>query len=84
MRPSHERVKAAGARDQCISGPKMQVICVAENNLRAKSLKLFCRNAFHRGARADRHERGRVNDAVRQPELSAARAAVARADAEER
>ena len=39
VRPADERVQAAGARDQLVAGPQVQVVGVAEDDLRAGVLR---------------------------------------------
>ena len=76
MRPADERVQAAGARDQLVAGTQVQVVGVAEDDLGARILDVAVRDALHRAARADRHERRRLHDAVRRRQHAAPRRAV--------
>src|SRR5262245_17179194 len=76
MRPADEGVQTAGARDERVAGSKMQVIRIAENDLRARVLDVTERDSLDRAARPHRHEARRLDDAVRRREGSAARAAV--------
>ncbi len=65
MRPRHEPVKSAHRANQLMPRPQIQVIGVAENDLRAKAFEIRLRLAFHRGGRAYRHKRGRFDHSMR-------------------
>jgi hypothetical protein len=69
-------MEAATARDEIVAGPQIQVIGVAEQNVRAERLELLVRDALDRTLGADRHERRRLDDAMRRRHPSAARAGV--------
>ena len=75
-------MEAARARDEIVARTKVQVIRVGEQDLGAKVLQLLDRHALDGAARADRHERRRLDDAVREGETAAARTAVPRDDLE--
>ena len=61
----HEFVQAAKICDQVLAGPKMQMIGVRENNLRAKIFEIMRVQTFDRCLRADRHKDRRLYVAVR-------------------
>jgi hypothetical protein len=63
--PAGEGVQPAQIRDQLVTGPEMQVIRVAEDDLRADGAKLVRVEALHRPLRADGHEGGRADLSVR-------------------
>ncbi len=75
-RPAHEAVQAAELLDQLLAGPQVQVVGVAEDDLRAERLELERVERLHRGLRADRHEDGGLDGAVRELERGGARRAV--------
>ena len=52
-----------------------------EDDLRAQRVEIAMRHGFHRALRADRHERGRLHDAVRRLHFAAPRGAVGVRDA---
>ena len=54
--PRHESMQAAHAAYGFDSGTQVEVIGVAENDVRAQLFEGVLRNTFHRGYRADRHE----------------------------
>ena len=63
--PIHEPVQSAGGADDVESGPDVEVISVAEDDLRAH-LEQFARvERLDAGLGADGHEDRRVHDAVR-------------------
>ncbi len=71
--PIHELVQAAGGADDFESGPDIEVVGVAEDDLRAH-LQQFARvERLDAGLRADGHEHRRVHDAVRGGQFSEAR-----------
>ena len=80
--PGHEPVQPAAPRDQIVTGPQVQVIGVAQNDLGAERLEAVVERGLHRAARADRHERRRLDAAVRECEGTASRAPVAVGDVE--
>ncbi len=55
-RPGHETVQPAQLAYLLHSGPQIQVVGVAEQNLHAKFFENVLRNAFDGSQRADRHE----------------------------
>ena len=67
------------ARDQIVARPQVQVVRVREHDLGAERLELVDRDALDRAARADRHERRRLDDAVRERRRPRRAAPVARA-----
>ena len=80
--PADEAMQPAGPRDQLVARPQEEVIGVAEDDLGAEILEVAMGDRLDRAARADRHEGRRLDDAVRRPQLAAARGAVAMRDAE--
>ncbi len=69
-------MQAAAARDEVVTGAQVQVIRVAQQDLRAERVELAVRDAFHRALRADRHEGGRLHVTVRGRHAAAPREAV--------
>ena len=63
--PVHEFMKSPGFLDQVVARPQEQVIRIAENDLSAHIVKFFRRQRLDRRLRADRHEHGRLEGAVR-------------------
>ncbi len=53
----------------------MQMVGIREHDLRADRADVVERHAFDGRARADRHERRRLDDAVRERQTTAARGA---------
>ncbi len=74
--PTDEAMQSAAARDQVIPGTEVQVIGVAEDDLRACILEILEKRPLHGTLRADRHEGWRAHDAVRRLELAEAGTAV--------
>src|SRR5581483_11978969 len=64
------------------AGTQIEVVRVAEQDLGAAGDEIAVRDALDGALRADRHERGRLHDAVRRPQLAAARRAVGVRDVE--
>jgi hypothetical protein len=75
--PADEAVEAAAAGDQFVAGTQEKVIGVAEDDLRADFLEVAVPHRLDGALRADRHEGGRLDDAVRRPQLAAPGGAVA-------
>jgi hypothetical protein len=48
-----------------VAGTKIEMICVAEQNLHAKFGERLLRQSLHRSSGAHRHERWRIDHAVR-------------------
>ena len=63
--PAGEGVQPAELGDHVVAGPEVQVVGVAEDDLRADRAQLVRVEALDRPLRADRHERGRPHFAVR-------------------
>ena len=63
-------------------GLQIQVIGVAEDDLGAEVVEVAVGHGLDRAARPDRHERRRLDDAVRRAQLAPARSAVTRGDGE--
>ena len=63
-RPSDEAMQAAGARDERVARPQIQVVGIAEDDLGAEPVaevaQIAMRDTFDRALRADRHERRRL------------------------
>ena len=59
---------------QLVAGPQGQVVGVAEDDLGADLLEVAVQRGLDRALRADGHERGRLDDAVRRVERAEARA----------
>src|SRR5262245_12102326 len=76
MRPADEPVQPASPRDQLVAGPQIQVIGVAEDDLRARLFQSAVARRLDASLRADRHERGCLHDAVRCAQLAQTRSAV--------
>ncbi len=73
-RPGHETVQPPETADSFVAWPKIKMIGVAEQNLNAQLAERLLRQPLHCALRADWHERGRVNDAVRSRETPQPRA----------
>jgi len=71
-----EAVEAATARDQLVARPQIEMVGVGQQDLRADRFEIPMRDAFHRALSADRHERRRLDVAVRRRHHAATRAAV--------
>src|SRR5690349_600880 len=76
MRPADEPVQPASSSDQLVARPQIQVIGVAENDLRASLFQVAMMRRLDAPLRADRHERGRLHDTVWRAQLAEARVAV--------
>ena len=74
----HERVQSAELCDQVFARAEVQVVRVAEDDLRAERAQLVRVDALDRSFRPDRHERRRRDVAVRGVEDAGARGAVGR------
>ena len=70
--PGGEPVQPAERLDHLFAGAQMQVVGVAEDDLRAGAANLVRMQTAHRSVGADRHERGRLHDAVGQREAAGA------------
>jgi hypothetical protein len=75
-------VQAAVLRDHVQPRPQPEVEGVAEHDLRAERVELLRRHRLHRAVSAHRHERRRIDAAVRELEDAAARGAVGAQDLE--
>ena len=62
--------------------PEVQMVRIAEDDLRAGVADLVRMQAAHGSVRTDRHERGRLHDAVRRRERSGSRGALRRGQLE--
>ncbi len=63
--PIHEIVQAAKMLDHIEAGPNEQVVCVSENDLRIQFAQFSRADAFHGTLRTHRHERRRIDHAMR-------------------
>ena len=75
--PGGESVQPAQRGDGRLAGAQVQVIGVAEQDLRAGALDFGGMQSAHRAASPDRHEARRTDHAVRQRQRAGARRAVA-------
>jgi hypothetical protein len=69
-------VQAAELLDQLVAGTEVQVVRVAEDDLRAQVAELLRVDGFDRALRADGHEGRRLHVAVRGAQRAGARVAV--------
>src|SRR5438132_11979472 len=69
-------MQTAGARDRLFAGAQMQVVRVRQNDLGAELMQLIDRDGFDGATRAHRHERRRLDDAVRKLQSAAPSGAV--------
>ena len=76
-RPGHEAVQAAELADQLMAGPQKQVIGVGEDDFGVQLVgQIALHDALDGGLRADWHEHGGFDDAVRGVDEAGARAGV--------
>ena len=68
--PAHERVQSAERRYGVDPGTLREVIRVGEHDVRADLVELSGCQALHRAERSDRHERRRLDGAVRRHQAS--------------
>ena len=71
--PRHELVKAAHSSDQFVAGTQIEMVCVGEDYLSVEIFEILLCLAFYRGCGANRHERRRLDHAVRRGETPQAR-----------
>lgn len=71
--PIHEFVQATGGADDGESGTQVEMVSIAENNLRAHLMKFARVERLDAGLRADGHEHRRLNDAMHSDQFSQAR-----------
>ena len=64
-RPAHEAVQSTATSDEVVTGPEKEVIGVAEDDGGADIFEIAQRHRLDRALRADRHEHGRVDRAMR-------------------
>ena len=83
-RPVHEAVQAAEPSDHLLARPQGQVVGVPQNHVEAQVLHVLRSQALDRPGRAHRHERRRLDRAVRGRDPAAPRGAarIAGEDAE--
>ena len=74
MRPRHELVETAHLADQFMAGPEIQVIGIRKQNLDAELFEILLRLTLHRRGCAHRHERRRLDHAMRRGETPKPRA----------
>ena len=74
--PADESVQAAHARDAIVAGPQIEMVGVAQEDGGAGIDQIAMRHTLHRTLRADRHERRRLDLAVRRDEPASTRASV--------
>ncbi len=70
--PAHKRMQPAELGDALRAGPQHEMVGVAEQDIRARVPHLLRIKRLHRRHRADRHERGRADEAARCHDLAAA------------
>src|SRR5260221_14779288 len=70
--PRHELVKSAHLGDELWTGPQEQVVRVPENDLGRDRAQVVRSDRLDRRDRADGHELGRIDFAVRQRQLAPA------------
>src|SRR6185312_12074701 len=75
--PAHEAMQAAEFADHIEPRPQPQMERVAEDDLGTDLAKIARRHGFHRTIRANRHERGRFDQAARQRDAATACGTVA-------
>src|SRR4051794_12427499 len=80
--PAREPVEPAEPPNQRVARPQVEVIGVAEDDLRAGVLEVLVRQRLDGTLRAHRHERGRVDRTVRGLEAPAPRCPVKVRDGE--
>jgi hypothetical protein len=68
--PSDETVQAAEPSNELIARSKVQVVGVTQDDFGARSLQVLEQRSFDRALGADRHEGGRMDDAVRRLKLA--------------
>src|SRR5882762_7242334 len=73
-RPRHETMQTTQLANSLMAGPKIQVICISEQDLHAQLAERLLRQPLHRALRADGHECRGINHAVRRRETPEARA----------
>ncbi len=72
--PGHEGMQAAEFANQGMTGAKIKMIGVGQDDFCAESLESFLGKPFYSCSRADGHEYGRLDDAVRRGEKASPRA----------
>ena len=73
-RPGHEFVQPAQLADQFMAGTQIEMIGIGKQDLHAEVFEILLRLALHRRGRAHRHERRRINHAVRRGQPAEPRA----------
>ena len=68
--PVHEMVQSAELLDYVMSRPHIEMIGIAENDLRPAVFQIFRRKRLDRRLRTNRHEHRRIDRAVRRGEYS--------------
>ena len=82
--PAHEPVQPAEVADQLVARPEVQVVGVAEQDLRAEVAHLVRVQRLHGPLRPDGHEDGRLDLPVRRPQHPGPRRPVGRLHLEDR
>lgn len=72
--PGHERMQAAELADQDLSGAKVKMVGVGENDFGAESFERFLSETLDCGGGANGHENGRFDDAMRRGKKATPRA----------
>ncbi len=72
--PGHEGMQAAEFADQCMSGTKVKMVGVGENDFGAESFERFLSETLDCGGGANGHENRRFDDAMRRSEKATPRA----------
>ena len=80
--PRHEAVESAKLADVLVSGPQIEMVSVAENDLGAQFFEDVLGNGLHCGDGANGHEDRRFDLAMRGDDASGAGAAIAGFDSE--
>src|SRR5438046_7754344 len=80
--PADEAMQTAPARDEIVARTQVQMVRVAQQDLRAAGFEITMRDAFDGALRPDRHERRRLDVAVRGGQYAGARASLGVRDPE--
>jgi hypothetical protein len=75
-------MQSPAPRDELVTGTEEQVVGIAKDDFGAAFDEVAVKRGFNRSLRADRHERRRVDDAVRRLELAETRGTVSPAEGE--
>ena len=80
--PRHEAMESTKFANVLVSGPKIKMVGIAENNLRTKFFEDVLRDGLYGRNGSDGHEDGRFDDAMRQLHAADTGLAVAGFDCE--